>query len=123
TVSMGVLLGLVIGKPLGIFLVSRLMVALNLAHLPSNTNWKQLLGMGTLAGIGFTMSIFTTMLAFKEESFRDIARISVLLAVVVSTGISIVYFRAIGGKYAVKPMNVPKTQQPHPQADLGLNAA
>lgn len=123
TVSMGVLLGLVIGKPLGIFLVSRLMVALNIAHLPSNTKWKQLLGMGTLAGIGFTMSIFTTMLAFKQENFRDIARISVLLAVVVSTAISIVYFRAIGGKYAVQPMNVPNTHQQHPETDLGLNAA
>ncbi|HVS98548.1 MAG TPA: Na+/H+ antiporter NhaA, partial [Puia sp.] len=123
TVSLGVLLGLVIGKPLGIFLVSRLMVALNIAHLPSNTKWQQLFGMGTLAGIGFTMSIFTTMLAFKEESFRDIAKISVLLAVVVSTVISIVYFRAIGGKYAAKPMNVPNALQPHPQTDLGLHAA
>jgi ammonia channel protein AmtB len=124
TVSMGILFGLVIGKPLGSFLVSRLMVALNIAHLPSNTQWKQLLGMGTLAGIGFTMSIFTTMLAFREDSFRDIAKISVLLAVVVSTVISIVYFRAIGGKYAIKPVNIPNTQkQPQPQTDLGLNAA
>jgi NhaA family Na+:H+ antiporter len=124
TVSMGVLFGLIIGKPVGIFLVSRIMVAAKIAHLPSNTSWKQIFGMGTLAGIGFTMSIFTTMLAFTEERYRDIAKISTLLAVVASVVISLIYFRVVGGKYANMPHAVPPAQpeqQTHP--DLGLTAA
>lgn len=102
SVSLGVLLGLVIGKPIGIFIVSRIMVAAKIAHLPSNTSWKQIFGMGTLAGIGFTMSIFTTMLAFNEEAYRDIARIAILLAVVASVVVSLIYFRIVSGKFAVE---------------------
>jgi len=124
TVSMGVLFGLVIGKPIGIFLVSRIMVAAKIAHLPSNTSWKQIFGMGTLAGIGFTMSIFTTMLAFSEERYRDIARISILLAVVASVVISLIYFRIVSGKFAVQP-HISTTPQPElqTQPQSGLTAA
>jgi len=122
TVSMGVILGLVIGKPVGIFLVSRIMVACNIAHLPSNTKWKQLFGMGTLAGIGFTMSIFTTMLAFNQESFRNIAKISILISVVCSVIISVVYFRIISGKYK-SPIAITQTPEAQPQPDMGLTAA
>jgi NhaA family Na+:H+ antiporter len=118
TVSMGVICGLVIGKPVGIFLFSRIMVACRIAHLPSNTQWKQLFGMGTLAGIGFTMSIFTTMLAFKEESFRNISKISILISVICSLLISVVYFRIISGKYAKKVF--PAAARPQPQPELGL---
>ncbi|MHA4808525.1 Na+/H+ antiporter NhaA [Flavitalea flava] len=124
SVSMGVICGLVIGKPVGIFLFSRIMVACKIAQLPSNTHWKQLFGMGTLAGIGFTMSIFTTMLAFTNEGFRDIAKISILLSVVASVVISLIYFRVIGGKFATPPLktNIP-VADPRPQPELGLNAA
>jgi NhaA family Na+:H+ antiporter len=98
TLSLGIIAGLVIGKPIGIFLFSRILVALKVASLPRNVNWKQLFGMGTLAGIGFTMSIFTTMLAFKEESFRDIAKVSILLAVLLSLVFSLIYFMALSFK-------------------------
>ncbi len=118
SVSIGVLLGLVIGKPVGIFIVSRIMVAAKIAHLPSNTSWKQIFGMGTLAGIGFTMSIFTTMLAFTEEAYRDIARIAILLAVVASVVVSLIYFRIVSGKFSVEATlaNPPQPEhQPQPQ--------
>jgi NhaA family Na+:H+ antiporter len=122
---MGVLFGLVIGKPVGIFIVSRIMVASKIAHLPSNTSWKQILGMGTLAGIGFTMSIFTTMLAFSEEAYRDIARIAILLAVIASVFISLIYFRIVSGKFAV-PAHLGVAQQ-EPQSQVtpqpGIKAA
>jgi len=95
TVSLGIMVGLVIGKPLGIFLFSRILVALNIASLPRNVEWKQLFGMGALAGIGFTMSIFTTMLAFKQQAFQDIAKVSILLSVVLSLVFSLCYFVAI----------------------------
>jgi NhaA family Na+:H+ antiporter len=95
TVGLGIIAGLVIGKPLGIFLISRLLVSLNIAKLPHNIQWKQILGMGTLAGIGFTMSIFTTMLAFGDVPIRDIAKIAILTSVALSVVASVLYFWAI----------------------------
>ena len=111
TVGLGIIVGLVIGKPLGIFLVCRLLVSLNIASLPTNVQWKQILGMGTLAGIGFTMSIFTTMLAFGEDSIRDIAKIAILFSVALSFVISMVYFRLINIKTVKKLETVVRPQQ------------
>ncbi|MET4083551.1 NhaA family Na+:H+ antiporter [Pedobacter sp. UYP30] len=96
--AMGIIAGLVIGKPLGIFLFSRLMVAFKLANLPKNTSWNQIIGMGVLAGIGFTMSIFTGMLAFKNEQFQNIAKVAIIVGVAVSLIISVVYFFVLGIK-------------------------
>jgi NhaA family Na+:H+ antiporter len=96
TLSMGIMLGLVLGKPLGIFITCYILVALNIAKLPTNIKWKQILGMGTLAGIGFTMSIFTTMLAFTDESAKDIAKLAILLSVTISAFVSILYFNRLG---------------------------
>jgi len=118
-VSMGIIFGLVIGKPLGIFLISRLMVALNIAHLPGNVKWKQLFGMGTLAGIGFTMSIFTTMLAFTGAANRDIAKISILTSVVASVIISFIYFHAIG-TVRINKRSI-QTTGPLPEVQLNLS--
>jgi NhaA family Na+:H+ antiporter len=106
-VGMGIFFGLVVGKPLGIYLACRIMVGLNIASLPSNVQWKQVFGMGTLAGIGFTMSIFTTMLAFSDSSVRDIAKISILTAVVGSVLVSYFYFRTIYNKSLVPTAPAP----------------
>jgi Na+:H+ antiporter, NhaA family len=95
TLGLGIIAGLLIGKPVGIFFMSYLLVSLNIAKLPTNIKWKQILGMGTLAGIGFTMSIFTTMLAFGDEGSRDIARIAILTSVSLSAVLSTVYFSGI----------------------------
>jgi NhaA family Na+:H+ antiporter len=88
SIAIGIFMGLVIGKPVGIFLFSRLLVALKIARLPQHVNWPQILCMGTLAGIGFTMSIFTTALSYKEEGFRNIGKIAILFAMVASVMIS-----------------------------------
>jgi Na+:H+ antiporter, NhaA family len=101
TVGMGIMFGLVIGKPVGIFIFSRAMIAFKIAKLPTNTNLKQLLGVGSLAGIGFTMSIFTTTLAFREELFRDIAKISILSSLVLSMVLSFIYFKMIDKKIVI----------------------
>jgi len=98
SISMGVVFGLVFGKPIGIFLFSRLLVGLKIARLPGNTNWNGILGMGTLAGIGFTMSIFTTTLAYTSNGYRDIAKIAILLSMVASLVISWIYFGFLGKK-------------------------
>lgn len=67
-VTMGVVAGLLIGKPLGILLFAGLAVSLRLAQLPTNVNWRQLLGVAFACGIGFTMSLFIAGLAFEHGS-------------------------------------------------------
>lgn len=103
-ISIGVIMGLVIGKPVGIFLFSKIMIKLKIAKLPLNTNLKQLIGVGSLAGIGFTMSIFTTTLAFGGEINRDIAKISILASLVLSILISSIYFMILESAKSVKPV-------------------
>jgi NhaA family Na+:H+ antiporter len=119
SVSLGIMFGLVLGKPIGIFIFSRAMIALKIAKLPTNTNLKQLLGVGSLAGIGFTMSIFTTALAFHEEIYRDIAKISILLSLVLSMLLSFIYFKMIHPK-VVKPVHK-RPLVTHAQPSLAIN--
>ncbi|GAA0551713.1 Na+/H+ antiporter NhaA [Chitinophaga japonensis] len=79
-VSYGILAGLVLGKPLGIFLFSFAATRFKLAALPQQTTWMQLLGAGMIAGIGFTMSIFISTLAYKEAELQIISKMSVMAA-------------------------------------------
>ncbi len=88
-VALGVFLGLLVGKPLGIFLVCYLAVKLNIASLPEGSNWLMILGAGFLGGIGFTMSLFVAALAFPSSEFLDQAKIGVLAASVVSAVIGL----------------------------------
>lgn len=74
----GIMLGLFIGKPLGIVLATWAMVKTKLAELPSGINWRKMFGAGMLAGIGFTMSIFIASLAFENHQLQDISKIAVL---------------------------------------------
>jgi NhaA family Na+:H+ antiporter len=80
--SLGIILGLVIGKPLGIWLFSFLAVTLGICTLPKDLRWKNILGAGMLGGIGFTMSIFITLLAFKNdgEAVITYSKIAILIA-------------------------------------------
>lgn len=78
SISGGVMLGLILGKPLGIFFFSFIAIKLGIASLPSNTSFKQLWGIGLLGGIGFTMSIFTSSLAYPSDSLQVIAKVSVM---------------------------------------------
>jgi len=80
----GIILGLFIGKFLGIFSFSFIMVKLGICKLPRNTNWSQMFGVGLLAGIGFTMSIFIAILSFKDHSIQDEAKFAILIASTIS---------------------------------------
>jgi NhaA family Na+:H+ antiporter len=84
--TIGIILGLVIGKPLGIWLFSFLAVSIGICALPDDLKWKNILGAGILGGIGFTMSIFITLLAFKNEGEEVIpfSKIAILIASVIS---------------------------------------
>ncbi|GGE69904.1 MAG TPA: Na+/H+ antiporter NhaA [Paenalcaligenes hominis] len=80
SVMWGVILALVIGKPLGIFIACRLAVALKACQLAEGVTWSGILLIGLLAGIGFTMSIFIGTLAFDNESLLNAAKLGVLVA-------------------------------------------
>lgn len=76
----GVLLGLLLGKPLGIMLMSFIIVKSKLASLPENVNWFHMLGASILGGVGFTMAIFVANLAFTDEMHIATAKLAILAA-------------------------------------------
>lgn len=78
--SLGIMLGLVVGKPLGIFLFSFIAAGLGLCALPGDLKWKNIIGAGFLGGIGFTMSIFITLLAFSDAEIINNSKIAILIA-------------------------------------------
>ena len=78
--GIGIALGLVFGKPIGIFLLSFLSVKLGICKLPDDLNWKTIVSVGFLGGIGFTMSIFITMLAFDDEAIINNVKLVVLIS-------------------------------------------
>ncbi|HEX5915786.1 MAG TPA: Na+/H+ antiporter NhaA, partial [Rubrobacter sp.] len=79
-VALGIVVGLVVGKQLGITLFAWLAVRSGISELPGDINWRHVYGAGWLAGIGFTMSLFITDLAFSEGSLVDAAKLGILVA-------------------------------------------
>ncbi len=90
-VSLGIIAGLVLGKFIGISLFARLMVRLKIAILPEGVSWQQIYGVAFLAGIGFTMSIFIADLAFKEDEYKQIAKVGIMAASLLSAIIGLVW--------------------------------
>lgn len=89
-ISLGIIAGLVLGKFIGISFMSRLMVWLKISKLPEGVTWKQIYGVAFLAGIGFTMSMFISDLAFKEEEFKQIAKVGIMAASLISATIGMI---------------------------------
>ena len=90
-VLIGVVLGLVVGKPLGVLLCSWIAVKFGVARLPAGVNWGQVHGAGWLSGIGFTMALFIANLAFKEDAaMLDAAKLGVLGASVLAGVVGLV---------------------------------
>jgi NhaA family Na+:H+ antiporter len=83
-ITWGIILGLVLGKQLGITLLSWLVIKSGRALLPEGVTWPQIYGASCLAGIGFTMSLFVTDLAFDDESLVNAAKVGILTASLVS---------------------------------------
>ena len=80
----GIFFGLVVGKPVGITFFSWLAIKLGLCELPTSVNFKRIFGAGVLAGIGFTMSIFVSMLAFNDPAYINEAKLMILVASLVA---------------------------------------
>ncbi len=96
--SLGIMAGLLIGKPLGVFLFSWISVKLDWCTLPSQSNWKHLFGLGILAGIGFTMSIFIALLSFDKPALQTEAKFAVLVASLMAGLIGYQFLKVINKK-------------------------
>ena len=103
--TIGIILGLVVGKPLGIWLFSFVAVTLGICTLPKDLKWKNIVGAGMLGGIGFTMSIFITLLAFKNDGDEVInySKIAILIASFVAGTTGFLFL-----KFTLRPAKVKK---------------
>ena len=85
-VPLGIVLGLFVGKQLGVFIFSLISIKLKIAQMPNNSNWYNFYGVGILTGIGFTMSLFVGNLAFVDNmQYMDGVKIGVLTGSLLST--------------------------------------
>ena len=103
--SIGIALGLIISKPLGIITILFIAIKLGWCKLPNDLNWKSILGVGFLAGIGFTMSIFITLLAFENETIINNAKFIILLASLVAGLIGFISLKLTLSKEVIEEEN------------------
>ena len=96
--SLGIMMGLTLGKPIGIVLFSAVAVQIKTASLPSGVAWKHIMAAGMLAGIGFTMSIFITILAFPDSATIVSSKVAILVASLLSAFIGLFIFRLFGSR-------------------------
>jgi len=82
--SKGIMVGLIIGKPIGIAFFTLLSLYLGIGKLSPDLKWKHIIGIGFLGGIGFTMSIFITLLAFKNSHWIDVGKIAIIVSSIIS---------------------------------------
>lgn len=96
--SLGIFFGLLCGKPIGIFLFSYLAVKCKLSALPDGVKWPQVVALGVLGGIGFTMSIFIDNLAFKADSLVNSGKVAILITSATAAVVGYLIFAATAKK-------------------------
>jgi NhaA family Na+:H+ antiporter len=94
-VALGIVLGLVVGKPIGIVLACFVGVRTGIARLPNGVGWKHIVGLGATAGIGFTVALFVTSLSFDHVGLTDSAKIGTLAASAISAIIGTLSLRRV----------------------------
>jgi len=120
-VGLGIVLGLVLGKPVGILLTSFLAVRLGIAKLPENTTWSMVLGLGAVAGIGFTVSIFIAGLSFPGADLLTAeAKIAILLASLIAAVVGVVLLLLATRN---RPLEDDDADGAHVASDAGDSAA
>jgi len=102
SVSIGIIAGLFLGKQLGIFAFAWLAVKVKLASLPEAVNWRKIYGAGSLAGIGFTMSLFIAGLAFTDDSILNLSKIGILTASLIAGVVGYLILKASLSKVNMK---------------------
>jgi NhaA family Na+:H+ antiporter len=96
--SLGISLGLLVGKPVGLTLFCLVAVAIGICHLPPDLKWRQIFGAGLLGGIGFTMSIFITNLAFSGDlTSINTAKMAILMASLTAGILGFLWLQSAGG--------------------------
>ncbi|RDU67646.1 Na+/H+ antiporter NhaA [Helicobacter didelphidarum] len=95
-IFLGIFLGLVVGKPVGIFLTTFLCEKFGIAKRPTGISWLHIIGAGMLAGIGFTMSLFVSGLAFDNEAARELSKVTILIASLSSCIVGVIFLLLIG---------------------------
>jgi Na+:H+ antiporter, NhaA family len=95
SMGLGILFGLFIGKPLGIFSMAWISTKTGLSSLPDNTKWIQIIGLGVLGGIGFTMSIFIAMLSYGDLQFQSEAKFAILVTSMLAGVVGYIILRSI----------------------------
>lgn len=100
--SLGIMSGLVLGKPIGITLLSFIAVAIGICRLPLDLNWKHIFGAGLLGGIGFTMSIFITNLAFSGDvAAINSSKMAILMASLMAGILGFLWLKVLGKPEAI----------------------
>jgi len=100
--GLGIILGLFFGKTIGIFLTTWICVKTKIANLPELAGWKHMIGVGMLGGIGFTMSIFISMLSFDNALYIEEAKFAVLVGSLFSGTMGYLYLASISKKNGPK---------------------
>jgi NhaA family Na+:H+ antiporter len=101
-ITLGVLLGLVVGKFIGVLVFCWVAVKMKIAALPHGVSWKQIIGVALLAGIGFTMSLFITTLAFTDAQLITAAKLGIFTASIIS---------GVLGYFVLKKATIPKPSE------------
>ncbi len=98
SITHGVVVGLVVGKLVGVTAFTWLAVRLRIGTLPADVSWRQFVGIGAVAGVGFTVSLFVTGLAFPEQALQDEAKIGILVASAVAGILGALILRRTSGR-------------------------
>jgi len=101
--TLGIFFGLLVGKPVGIVLFSLIAIKLRISQLPNGMFFKHLMGAGFLGGIGFTMAIFVTFLAFGDTEIAQSSKLAVLLGSMLAGSVGYLILKMSLGKHATHP--------------------
>ena len=107
SVAWGILVGLVVGKPVGVTIARRIAVRSGLAHDGGETTGSNV-GIAAAAGVGFTVALFIADLAFTDDDRRQEAKLAILVASIVAAGASLVAFRVSARRVAPAPTTDPE---------------
>jgi NhaA family Na+:H+ antiporter len=108
SVTLGIIIGLLVGKPIGILLASWLAVRAGIARLPDSVTWPQMLGVSVLAGVGFTVALFINELAFSSQELVDQGKIGILAASVAAGALGLATLLAVSGRPGPQPGTRPQ---------------
>lgn len=104
--GIGIALGLILGKPVGIYLFSYLSSLLGWSKLPNGINWKNIFSVGMLGGIGYTMSIFVALLAFDDKLIIDNSKLVILISSTIAASLGLIFLNMTLRKKRAKSVNI-----------------